>query len=61
MNETEYKKFPVGLLRHVVGDPLPAVGDPLPVVGDTLRLVGDPLDDVGDILLCCPKNAILAE
>ena len=28
--------FQVGLLRHVVGDPLCIVGDPLRVVGDRL-------------------------
>ena len=27
----------LGLLRHVVGDPLRVVGDPLPVVGDPLH------------------------
>ena len=36
MTETEYKIFQVGLLRHVVGDPLPVVGDLLRVVGDRL-------------------------
>ena len=34
------QNFQVGLLRHVVGDPLPVVGDPLGVVGDPPRVVG---------------------
>ena len=32
------KKFQVGLLQHVVGDPVRVVGHPLRVVGDPLVL-----------------------
>ena len=33
------QNFQVGLLRHVLGDPLRVVGDPLDVVGDPLHVV----------------------
>ena len=64
--------FPMGRLRHVVGDSLPVPGDPLRVVGDSLpalgdslhvvgdslAVLGDPLRVVGDKLVCCLKKAL---
>ena len=55
----------MGLLQHVVGEPLPVVGeplrfvgDPLRVVGEPLRVVGEPLRVVGDPLASCLENVI---
>ena len=45
----------MGLLPHIVGDPLRVVGDHLRVEGDTPRVVGHLVYVVGDTLSCCIK------